>query len=1050
MYEIKIKSFENSISVKHATNTIDIKTAGRGPAGPTGPQGPQGIPGDPASNIVTSVNTQIGDVVLDADDVGADVAGSAAQALIDANDYTDVQVGLIDTEVDGKVDKNTLMFNVKDYGALGNNSNDDTSSIQAAINAASTAGGGIVFLPAGIYKITAQIVLKNSVSLIGAGCDQTTSLGTIIRQYTTTANGLYMPATTSTSGNLRIADIRIEASGTNTSGRGVYFDIDDTGGAVPIFRNIAMKNVFIARFGQWGMEAQGVIVSTFENVVCYRNGNGFYFNGDPLGTGYSRIITSITLTSCYADTNTGYGFKFDYVVYSVLSSCASDQNNIQYSFFLSDAITLQSCGSEWLSGSNPVDGIAYQLIASSRMAINQSSSYNAKTAIYLGKVAPDTTGFVTVNGFNDLPSGGSDFTLVIEENCQVLLINTPTPSGVSGSGTVGRIDSSTANLNYFISPKLGDYRAYNTVDQTVNYERARMYFESDVYYLVSEAGGTGTRRDVQVGFSTALGTRYSQGTTKILEAIGSTTAAGKLTNKTGTLAGSSGEQILNSLTPTISQTGSASYVGHLVDITENSTGSGTKYIQDLRVGGTSKYRVANDGLVTASNRITSVTDPTSAQDAATKNYVDNAIAGVPLTNYVLKAGDTMTGTLNGRSIIPTTTATYSLGSSSSYYSNAYLRQINLSSTIQLDGFTDVNYLAVTGGGLFQSAASGTILRFASANSFSSGLRVQKRGLTGDVNGAVASGAEVGYHQFEAWTGTTYKRLAYVIVRSSAAITDSTGGSRYDISTRDDNNTENIKISIDINGLYPGINNTFSLGTTTRNWTNVFSQIVTIPSGGTGFMMYNTADQVTNTERVLGAWSSNIWTLSSQSTGTGTQRAMRFMVGASQINLSNAGTEVRRDTTAVSELMRITSTGLTASNSAQRPLLIDPTYVQTGTASATDILVNRTETSVGSGQQNLIDLQVAGSSKFRVSNAGIITLTEAANIVLGTTTGTKIGTSTNQKLSLWNKTPIVQPTTAITGATRVGGGGTAVTDTDTFGGYTIAKIAQALIDLGVLA
>jgi hypothetical protein len=36
------------------------------------------------------------------------------------------------------------------------------------------------------------------------------------------------------------------------------------------------------------------------------------------------------------------------------------------------------------------------------------------------------------------------------------------------------------------------------------------------------------------------------------------------------------------------------------------------------------------------------------------------------------------------------------------------------------------------------------------------------------------------------------------------------------------------------------------------------------------------------------------------------------------------------------------------------------------------------------------------------------------------------------------------------ATLVGGGGTTITDTDTFGGYTLRQIAQALKNLGILA
>jgi hypothetical protein len=61
---------------------------------------------------------------------------------------------------------------------------------------------------------------------------------------------------------------------------------------------------------------------------------------------------------------------------------------------------------------------------------------------------------------------------------------------------------------------------------------------------------------------------------------------------------------------------------------------------------------------------------------------------------------------------------------------------------------------------------------------------------------------------------------------------------------------------------------------------------------------------------------------------------------------------------------ITNTG------SQTITKIAPTYNQTsGTAANTDILVNRTETAVGSGAQLLMDLQVGGVSKARVDNKG---------------------------------------------------------------------------------
>jgi hypothetical protein len=85
---------------------------------------------------------------------------------------------------------------------------------------------------------------------------------------------------------------------------------------------------------------------------------------------------------------------------------------------------------------------------------------------------------------------------------------------------------------------------------------------------------------------------------------------------------------------------------------------------------------------------------------------------------------------------------------------------------------------------------------------------------------------------------------------------------------------------------------------------------------------------------------------------------------------------------------------------------------------------------------------ASSINFGILNTG--------NLLLNTSTGVKIGTATNEKLAFWNKTPIIQPTTGITGATLVGGGGTTITDTDTFGGYTVAQLAAILINTGLTA
>ncbi|TNJ58676.1 hypothetical protein FE784_37985 [Paenibacillus hemerocallicola] len=59
--------------------------------------------------------------------------------------------------------------NVKDYGAVGDGTNDDTAAIQAAIDGCADGGGGIVFLPPGVYRLTGTLRMRTAVTLEGAG-----------------------------------------------------------------------------------------------------------------------------------------------------------------------------------------------------------------------------------------------------------------------------------------------------------------------------------------------------------------------------------------------------------------------------------------------------------------------------------------------------------------------------------------------------------------------------------------------------------------------------------------------------------------------------------------------------------------------------------------------------------------------------------------------------------------------------------------------------------------------------------------------------------------
>lgn len=87
------------------------------------------------------------------------------------------------------------IFNVKDFGAKGDGSTDDTTAIQNAINAA-LVKGGIVFFPYGNYLISSKLVCTNSgagaysgIQLIGSGSSTSGNYGATI---TATAVADYM------------------------------------------------------------------------------------------------------------------------------------------------------------------------------------------------------------------------------------------------------------------------------------------------------------------------------------------------------------------------------------------------------------------------------------------------------------------------------------------------------------------------------------------------------------------------------------------------------------------------------------------------------------------------------------------------------------------------------------------------------------------------------------------------------------------------------------------------------------------------------------------
>lgn len=89
--------------------------------------------------------------------------------------------------------------------------------------------------------------------------------------------------------------------------------------------------------------------------------------------------------------------------------------------------------------------------------------------------------------------------------------------------------------------------------------------------------------------------------------------------------------------------------------------------------------------------------------------------------------------------------------------------------------------------------------------------------------------------------------------------------------------------------------------------------------------------------------------------------------------------------------------------------------------------------------------VGASNTFTGANAfnDHVTIGDAKNIVVNTTTGTKIGTAVGQKIGFWNVTPVVQPSSANQGSINL--------DVDVTGVDTVDKAAinQNFTDISTL-
>jgi len=150
------------------------------------------------------------------------------------------------------------VYNVRDYGATGNGTTDDTAAIQDAIDAAGAASGGVVFLPPGTYIVSDTLTFYYPrVFFRGAGMwntklKRTTDYGeTIIFGGGQTGTGNVLSDT-------GISDLTIESAGLMTSGAHIRY----SGVARHQLKGIYLLQGFI------GIRAEALTAAYWSDIYC--------------------------------------------------------------------------------------------------------------------------------------------------------------------------------------------------------------------------------------------------------------------------------------------------------------------------------------------------------------------------------------------------------------------------------------------------------------------------------------------------------------------------------------------------------------------------------------------------------------------------------------------------------------------------------------------------------------------------------------------------------------------------------------------------------------
>jgi hypothetical protein len=181
----------------------------------------------------------------------------------------------------------------------------------------------------------------------------------------------------------------------------------------------------------------------------------------------------------------------------------------------------------------------------------------------------------------------------------------------------------------------------------------------------------------------------------------------------------------------------------------------------------------------------------------------------------------------------------------------------------------------------------------------------------------------------------------------------------------------------------------------RTFTNLTNLGTTALDGTDTFRWYQNISNTANSTYLEVVHIGGQWRFRENSTGGASRNVLNMAFGGVEIDFNTAATSlggmrVSANTNTAGAVTQSIVSAHSNNSGTNVSLAITPTFNQSSTGAATDLLINRTQTGLGSGNQRFIDAQISGVSQFSVSNAGVVS---AASFVGSGAALTNLATAT---------------------------------------------------------